>query len=228
MRDKAVLFDLGNTLVAYWHREEWPTVLDEAIAEVAAHLRDRALLNVSPEDLPPRVEAERGEREDPRVRPLRGRLARIFDLREVELETCRRFMQPLFARARVYDDTMPTLEELRRRGIRTGILSNTPWGSPPELWREELDRHGLLEAVDAVAFCRDVGWRKPDPRPFEFICEKLGVSPGDCLFVGDDPRWDIVGPQRIGMDAILIDRTGARLTTDVKTLSRLDELLHLG
>ncbi|HUW57174.1 MAG TPA: HAD family hydrolase [Planctomycetota bacterium] len=222
---QVILFDLGNTLVSYYTRSEWPAVLEQAIAEVTEYLRGRGLVKVNVEELPERVQAERGERDDLRVAPLAERLARIFNLPEVDLEACRCFMNPLFARARVYDDTLPTLKELRRRGFRTGILSNTPWGSPAGLWREELDRHGLLNAMDAVVFCDDVGWRKPDPRPFEFICRKLDVSPGDCLFVGDDPRWDIVGPRGVGMDAILIDRTGAAEATAGDVIRTLAELL---
>ena len=222
MRYRAVLFDLGNTLVACWERAEWPTVLDEAITEVAAHLA----VSVNPEELSSRVEAERGERDDLRLRPLAARLARIFEVPEVDLDACRAFMGPLFARARVYDDVLPTLAELRRRDILTGILSNTPWGSPAELWREELDRLGLADAVDAVVFCDDVGWRKPDPRPFRFICEKLDVSPADCLFIGDDSRWDIVGPRGVEMDALLIDRASSARPDDAEAISSLAEFLH--
>jgi FMN phosphatase YigB (HAD superfamily) len=46
-------------------------------------------------------------------------------------------------------------------GFRTGIISNSPWGSPANLWRAEVQRLELLDAVDVTAFCGDVGWRKP-------------------------------------------------------------------
>ena len=223
---QAVLFDLGNTLVSYYTRDEWPGVLEQAIAEVTAYLRGRGFVKVNVEALPERVQGERGERDDFRVKPLAERLARIFNLPEIDVEACRCFMRPIFAMARVYDDTLPTLAELRRRGFKTGILSNTPWGSPAELWREELSRHGLLDAVDTVVFCDDVGWRKPDPRPFEFICRKLAIPPTECLFVGDDPRWDIVGPQGVGMDAILIDRTGTATTAEATCIRTLTGLLQ--
>jgi FMN phosphatase YigB (HAD superfamily) len=41
------------------------------------------------------------------------------------------------------------------------------------------------------------------------------------VFVGDDPRWDIAGPRAIGMDALLIDRTGAAAGADLTTLADL-------
>ena len=239
---RAVIFDLGNTLVSYFTREQWPAIRERAIGEVAACLGQRGMLRVDAADLPARVAAERGVGDLPpdiaakrsqgdvhRVRPLEGRLARIFDLSPQEMEgelapeLCRRFMKPIFATARRYDDALPTLAELRLRGVLTGILSNSPWGSPAELWREELARHELDTAVDAAVFCRDVGWRKPAPQGFAFIMDKLGVTAGECLFVGDDPRWDIAGPRAVGMDAVLIDRDGA--TGDAGAIRSLAELL---
>jgi len=230
MKD-AVLFDLGNTLVSYYTSAQWPGILDRCIGEVAAYLRDAGRLRVDAESLPERVQAERPERPDHRVKPLEGRLARIFGLSEDELagqpglEVCRRFLGPIFALARRYDDALPTLAELRRRGIRTGILSNTPWGSPAEPWRAELDRHGLMAAVDVVVFCRDVGWRKPARQPFDHILSRLGLAAGQCLFVGDDPGWDIAGPEAVGMEAVLIDRAGPGGCDRVVRIRSLGELL---
>ena len=43
------------------------------------------------------------------------------------------------------------------------------------------------------------------------------------MFVGDDPRWDITGPEAIGMKAVLIDRTG-RIDNSIH---KLDEILDL-
>ena len=228
---KAVLFDLGNTLVDYFTRAEWPAILDQAIHEVTTFLGDRGMLRVDPESIPARVEAERPEPPDHRVKPLEDRLSRIFELSPSELEgdlalaMCRRFMKPTFAVARRYDDALPTLSALRERGLRTGILSNTPWGSPAELWREEVRRHELTDAVDAVVFCRDAGYRKPAAQPFELLMARLGVEPDDCLFVGDDPRWDLVGPRGVGMEAVLIDRAGSMDEGDERPIGGLTELL---
>lgn len=223
-RYAAVIFDLGNTLVSYYTRKQWPAVLDECITRVRELLEARGTFRIGVGELPERVNAERGEREDFRVVPLEERLGRIFDLPEVDLDICRRFMEPIFSLARVYDDVHPTLSELRRRGFKTGILSNTPWGSPAELWRKELARHRLLDAVDAVVFCRDLGRRKPDRRPFISISHRLCVAPCEALFVGDDPRWDVVGPERVGMDSLLIDRSRTADSSDAAVLRNLVDL----
>ncbi|MBN1347260.1 MAG: HAD family hydrolase [Phycisphaerae bacterium] len=228
---KAVLFDLGNTLVAYYGRDEWPGILAESIREVTSLLEERGLYRIDPASLPDRIQRERVEADDYRVRPLEGRLSRIFELApdamasELGDELSRRFLRPTFALARRYDDALPVLGELRQRGLRTAILSNSPWGSPPEPWREEVDRHGLTAAVDAVAFCRDVGYRKPAPQGFRHVMSLLDVDAGECVFVGDDPRWDLAGPRGVGMEAILIDRTGVANPAGADVVTDLTSLL---
>ena len=47
---------------------------------------------------------------------------------------------------------------------------------------KELERHGLLQSVDAAPFCVDVGWRKPARPIVEAVLEALAViGPGDSL-----------------------------------------------
>jgi putative hydrolase of the HAD superfamily len=209
-----VLFDLGNTLVRYWERAEFPLLLEEGICRVRDGLDRAGLLRVSPETMWRRVEEENHESPDHRVRPLEGRLARIFGLvepalpEERYLAMCRQFMAPMFSRGCLYEDTLPALDTLRAEGVRTAIISNTPWGSPAVLWREELVRLGLCDRVEVAVFCTDAGWRKPARAVFEFALARLGACAEQCLFVGDDPRWDLVGPRAVGIEAVLIDRAG--------------------
>ena len=226
---EAVLFDLGNTLVGYFDRSEFPAVLREAILGVRDTLRTRGLPSVPDEAIWPRVREEDREAEDYRVRPLMGRLERIFGLDagvwpELDTELGRAFVRPIFARAQRYEDALPTLQGLRSKGIKTAILSNTPWGSPGNLWREELDRQGLREQVDVAVFCTDVGWRKPARPIFQFALEELKAEPGNCVFVGDDARWDLVGPQALGMKVILIDRRGTMAPAGMEPIRTLYEL----
>ncbi len=204
-----VLFDLGNTLVRYYTRQEWPGLRLECVAAAQDALLAGGLISSAPADLIERVATESPTSPDFRVRPLDGRLGRIFGLPSpAPDEACRAFMAPIFALARVYDDTLPALTALRSRGVRTAIVSNSPWGSPPHLWREHLAALGLADRVDAAFFCGDCGWRKPAPQIFEHVFSRLGVTADRCLFVGDDPRWDLAGPEAVGMRAVIIDRSG--------------------
>ena len=215
---KAVLFDLGGTLVQYFERSEWPGILGEGIAAVEKYLRSNGLPVPPPEVRSGRVAEENHEAPDYSVRPLEDRLVRIFfagqHLGERVDAMCRAFMTPVFTRSLVYEDAVPVLQELRSRGLRLGIVSNTTWGSPASLWREEVARHGLTPLVDAVVFCRDCGWRKPARPIFDLAMSQVAATPAECLFVGDDPRWDIAGPRALGMDAVLIDRSLPSASSD--------------
>src|SRR5690606_28828557 len=136
------------------------------------------------------------EARDLRVRPLAQRLMHIFGIDDgVGLhETLSvRFLEPVFALGRRYDDSLPVLARLRAAGIRTGIVSNSPWGSPASLWRAELRRLELFEAVDFHVFCGDVGWRKPARIIFEHAAALAGVPHEQCCFIGDDLKWDVEG-----------------------------------
>jgi putative hydrolase of the HAD superfamily len=228
---RAVLFDLGNTLAAYYYAEEFRGVLERGLRNVLDELQrrgrpgcdfDAALaaalqLNQEPKDL--------------RVRPLAGRLATVFDITEEadgELldALSARFLEPVFALGRRYDDALPALNHLRAAGIRTGIVSNSPWGSPPSLWRAELRRLELLDAVDINLFCGDVGWRKPAKAIFDRAAELIGVPPAECCFVGDDLRWDFEGATAAGMHPILLDRDGRHTAHAATSARELREVLQ--
>lgn len=226
-----ILFDLGNTLVRYYERDDFPDILHQAIKEVWNFLAKKGLLGVSPEQMWAGVKEENHEEKDYSIRNLEDRLIRIFQLDNTSLppqimdNMCRCFMKPIFAIAKVYDDVLPVLCELEKRNISQVIVSNTPWGSPANLWREELKRLGLADHIEAAFFCRDAGWRKPARQIFDFVLEKLRAEPQDCLFVGDDPRWDLAGPKTVGMDAIIINREGKMQNMDGKTVKSLYEIL---
>jgi len=227
-----LLFDLGSTLAHYYDVRDFPAILKQAIVEVRGYLSQSGLLHVSEDDLWCRVREEDHESSDYRVRPLEERLARIFELEHLPDDSrvvdaiCRRFMKPIFARGYCYEDSLSALKELREKGYRTAIISNTSWGSPAYLWREELNRLTLSTYMNTVVFCRDVGWRKPARQIFLYALEKLSALPRDCVFVGDEPKWDVVGPRAAGITPILIDRSGARPSSvEPKLIRNLRELV---
>lgn len=227
MKTKAVLFDLGNTLAEYYTRAEFPGILEQALSEVQSYLDLHGVLIPSLEGLRQRVQAENHESRNYRVRPLEARLSRIFgipDDRHLD-GICRAFLKPIFALGRCYDDSSAVLRELRRRGLKIAIVSNAPWGSPSYLWREEIERLGLREHVDDITICSDIGWRKPARPIFLHTLSKLGLAAEDCVFVGDEPRWDLKGPRRVGMEAIIVDRAGT--SSGTVHVAGLNELLTM-
>jgi len=206
-----VLFDLGNTLAAYYRAEQFQPILKVAIAGMLSELESRGLTRVPFEPAFASALEENREAADFRFTPMAERFERIFEVSLADdpllaQQLCGLFLRPIFAIARVYDDALPVLDRLRRAGFPLAIVSNAPWGSPPNLWRDEMVRLGLGPAVDSTVLCGDVGWRKPAREIFAFAAAAVGRRPAECIFVGDDPHWDIAGSRAAGMRPVLIDR----------------------
>jgi putative hydrolase of the HAD superfamily len=116
----------------------------------------------------------------------------------------------------LFADVLPTLADLRARGLRLGLLSNT--ARDLELFVE----HHALD-VDAVLTSRVHGKTKPHEAIFRHMLELLAVPAGDAVMVGDSIEDDIEGARAVGMRAVLIDREGrhpdiAERLTDLREL----------
>ena len=228
---KAVLFDFGDTLVGYYRSSEFPGVLRRCVESSMAALG----IPREPDEVErlfARAKTLNRERDDHKVWPLAERLRIIFegvaDLDGARLEAVTEaFLSPIFEIARVDPDAHFVIDELRRRGLLVGIVSNTPWGSPGARWRRELERLGFLDRVDACVFCEDVRWRKPHAAPFLRALEVLSISPQEAVFVGDNPRWDVLGAKGAGLFPVLLapgqEAEGAGCTV----IRRLREVLDL-
>lgn len=103
--------------------------------------------------------------------------------------------------AQPFDDAIPTLSNLRERGYRIGLLSNTWWAAD---WHNaDLATHGLEEFLDERVYTSDLPHSKPHPEAFRTIAERLGVPHEQCVMIGDRPIDDIGGGLAAGMRAVL-------------------------
>jgi putative hydrolase of the HAD superfamily len=101
----------------------------------------------------------------------------------------------------LYDDALPALAEMRRHGLRIGLISN----GQRDL-EEFAEHHGL--DVDVACGSLAHGRIKPHPSIFEAALAALGVEVSEAVMVGDSYRDDIEGARALGMRAILVDREG--------------------
>jgi len=94
-----------------------------------------------------------------------------------------------------------TLRELKRRGLKIGLISNTG-RTPGYVLREILDRLGLASSIDAMVFSNEHGECKPRTSIFDNLRRALGLPHDEIVFIGDNLYADVFGAQRCGMRAI--------------------------
>ena len=116
----------------------------------------------------------------------------------------------------IYEDVLPTLADLRRRGLKLGLVSNT--GRDLQLF---VRHHGL--DVDAAVSSGVHGKTKPHPTIFQAALDRLEVSAEDAAMVGDSVEDDVDGARAVGMRALLLDRENrypevAERLTDLRAL----------
>lgn len=97
-----------------------------------------------------------------------------------------------------YDDVFPVLQRLQGR-YRMGSISNG---------NASAGRTPLVDYFEHWVNAADVMARKPDQRIFHEFCERMRIAPEQCLYVGDDPQYDVAGAQQAGLPAVWVNRGG--------------------
>jgi len=192
---EAVIFDLIGTVAENFSAGQFEGLLREMAAAVGAPAEDFARLWVASFD-----ERNRGAFAtlDANVEHICQALYvepeadRLTEAARLMLDFRRRTLKPR-------PDAVEVLTALRALGCKTGLISDC---SPevPVVWRET----ALAPLVDAAIFSCLVGLKKPDPRIYHLACERLGVKPQECLYVGDGDSHELTGASKAGMQALLI------------------------
>lgn len=197
MTVSAVIFDWGGTLTP-WHTIDH----DELWRAICAPHCDQALLA-------------------DRVAMLRSAENHLWEISEREQRSAT--LEELFSRAgvgaseafidgyfRAWEphtltdpDAAEVMRELRRRGIKIGVLSNTMW--PRALHERIFTRDGLLDLIDGAVYSSEIPWTKPHPEAFRAAMAAIGATnPQECVYVGDRPFDDVHGAHAAGLRTVLI------------------------
>ncbi len=133
--------------------------------------------------------------------------------------------RPLANQSHIESNLPETLKLLSDRGLKLGILSNSfVHASALESHLKEL---GLLEFLPVRMFSYDFDYRKPDVRLFQEAIRRLEVRPQEVLFVGDRIDVDVRGSKAAGMIPVLkIAHTnaGKQLPKEVIRINHIAEL----
>lgn len=101
----------------------------------------------------------------------------------------------------MYPETVPLITELKKRGYRLGLISNTVSLS---MVPTELREAGISDALEVVVISSEERLRKPDPEIFLLACRRVGIPPERSIYIGDAPNRDVEGPRRAGFHAVVV------------------------
>jgi putative hydrolase of the HAD superfamily len=200
MQIRAIIFDLFHTLTrpdAEW--SELPSTAD--VLGVDRSVWNELLVNRSRWRLA-------GEETDAYtiVRTLAREIDPDIPEERVQEATRVRIQRFKDSFTRIPAENVETLRDLRAAGFRLGLISNAdvmeaaPWPTSP-----------LAGLFDVELFSCAVGLVKPEPAIYARCVEALGVSPRECLFVGDGGSNELVGAKAAGMSTVFVSGVMAQL-----------------
>lgn len=240
---KAILFDLGSTLIYF--DGQWPKVIDQGYANLVNALKDEGIyLNGGNfiNQFRQRLERYYIEREVDYVEHttfyfLIKMLAR-WGYENVEEAVIRRALAAMYGASQAYwnveNDTISTLQVLHEQGYQLGLISNA---ADDDDVQRLVDNAGIRSCFEIILTSAGQGIRKPDRRIFQTALDHLGYQPAQAVMVGDTLAADILGAQNAGIFSIWITRRADTppnqayqgvITPDaeIKALSELPDLLE--
>ncbi len=127
----------------------------------------------------------------------------------------------------MFPDAHETLDRLKALGVKLALITNGA-GEPQ---RAKVVRFALEHRFDHIQIEGEHGFGKPEERAYTHAMEVLGVGPHETWMVGDNLEWEVVGPQRLGIQAIWHDGYGVGLPPGCpikpdRIIRRISELLE--
>ena len=222
---RAVLFDLDDTLLD--GGRAWRSGMDLLLAR-CPHVNRAAALHAWQaafrEHYPRYLAGELtfGESRVARIRSWAGRLDVTVGT-GAELAWFDDYLAGYEAGWTAFGDVAPCLRALA--GLRLGVITN----GDGDQQRAKLAALNLAAPFEVVIVSGDAGCAKPDPRIFHLAADRLGLAPGQCLYVGDRRDSDALGARAAGMQAVWLNRRAAGAPDDavpeIATLAELTALL---
>ena len=208
---KAVFFDLYHTLVRYEPpREELQaTALKEFGIEVGSEVFRRPIVIADEFIYQEIIRTPLSQLSAEDRTALYARYQGIV-LKEAGIEATDKLILGLLGKMQqfdmklvLFDDVVPALTDLKRRGLILGLISNVDRDITPLL-----NQLGLTSLLQVVVTSQDMGFNKPNPEMFQEALRRAGVQASEAIYVGDQYQIDVVGANNVSMKGVLLDRGG--------------------
>ena len=113
------------------------------------------------------------------------------------------FFESLKLEPVIYDDSIPTLDYLKKSGFKIAAMTDVATGMPDLMHKNYVTP--LLPYFDLYVSSLSCGYKKPNPKGLQDISKELGIAPDNMVMIGDTAR-DVNAAKNIGCRAILINR----------------------
>jgi len=100
-----------------------------------------------------------------------------------------------------FPEVPDVLRELKRRGLRTAILSN----GTPDMLETLVARSGLGDAIDSLLSVDAISVFKTDPRVYRYALDTLGL-PARAIAFQSSNGWDAYAASDFGMRVVWCNR----------------------
>jgi FMN phosphatase YigB (HAD superfamily) len=213
---RAVLFDLGGTLVDYHDFAHWSDLAKHCFVEAPEEDLAHAFVEVEketdvPDDRPSYTEF------------WRRTLSRASG-KDVPVSAAARFIGLVRERPgfyRLYSDSRRCLEDLQHDGLRLGVVSNS---SSEAHIRTILNSTGILPFFEKVVSSGTEGVEKPGAEIFHRTLERMKLRPSEAFYVGNLAFTDAEAARRAGLHAIWLHRDGTGMSVEPPEITSLLEL----
>lgn len=112
----------------------------------------------------------------------------------------------------VNEDLLDFIEKELKGKFKVGMLSNAG-----ENWLDTMFTKQQNQLFDQAVLSYEIGYAKPDAQAYQYITEKLDVSPQEAVFIDDQHKY-IVGAEEFGLRTI-------HHKDNKETIKRLEQLL---
>ena len=106
-----------------------------------------------------------------------------------------------FAMLKLQPDSFAILLYLKSKGYKVGLITK---GKEFKQW-EKLIRLGLYPFFDEIVTSESVGVEKPDAKIYQIAMDRLNVTKGTSIMVGNNFDVDIMGAYNAGMQSMIIN-----------------------
>lgn len=228
---KAIGFDLGSTLIKYENvPQSWKSLYKEALKDVLIScdcIPNNNMIGIG-EEILSKYNTRMNYREvEVSSNQIFSEMLEAWNLnKDSYLNKIKKAFYSYFQRtSRLYDDTVITLENLKKQGVRIGILTDVPYGMDRDYVLNDIET--FKEYIDVLLTSVDVGFRKPNKQGYSDLLNNLDVAANEMVFVGDEQK-DILGANSIGIYSVLINRTSTiKEYGQRKMISSLKELMAI-